>query len=377
MSSVPYQLTDNDVLYYLHIHKTAGTSFADILRANFKPDETSFSVFIQDFLKLPPERIANLKAFSGHYFYNIQFLIPHPLVYITMLRDPIERTISMYAQIQRMPTHYAYEIVKSQSLLEFATDPRTQPLYVNSQMRYIAADPNTTEIAKNLTAEQLKTMELWQQMERFAPNGYSDPALLERAQERLRKFAFVGLAEQYDESVEVLCYTFGWSIPAALTIFNVSGNRPERAAIPQEVIDVIRENTQLDAALYETAKQLFNARYNQMLKDHPEKIKQNPTSENDTIAAMQREIDRQKRLIDSLLEERSLLEQELTNFILNHKDTIRNYENTIHNYENTIHNYENSFGWRLILRFHAVRKKLIPEGSRRESFYQKLRDRLV
>ena len=366
MSSVPYKLTDKDVLYFLHIPKTAGSSFVEFLKAIYKPDESSFSLFVQDFLKLPPEQIANLKAVSGHYFYNIQTFTPRTLVYVTMLRDPIERTISMYAQIQRMQTHYAYEIVKSQSLLDFVTDERTKPLYVNYQTRYIAADPNTIEMAKKLSSEQMKTLELWWQMESFAPTGYSDPALLERAQERLRKFAFVGLAEQYDESVEVLCYTFGWPMPAALKMFNVSGNRPARESIPQDVIDVIQENTQLDAALYETGKQLFEAHYAQMLKDHPEKVKHNVSVENDTIATMQRQIDYQKRLIDSLQEERSLLEKELTTIMGNYKKAISNYEN-----------YENSFGWQFVLRFNAFRKKLIPEGSTRETMYRKLRDRLV
>jgi len=80
MSSVPYKLTDKDVLYFLHIPKTAGSSFVEFLKAIYKPDESSFSLFVQDFLKLPPEQIANLKAVSGHYFYNIHNFTPRTLL---------------------------------------------------------------------------------------------------------------------------------------------------------------------------------------------------------------------------------------------------------------------------------------------------------
>lgn len=356
MPSGTYQLTDKDVLYFLHIPKTAGTSFTDILKAHFAPEELSFSRFIQDFIKLPPDQIANFKVVSGHYFYNISTFIPRSPVYITMLRDPIERAISKYAMLQRMTSHYAHDIVKSQSLLEFATDPRTLPLYANSQTRYIAADPNAVEIRKTLPPEERDTFELWRRMENYAPNGYSDPELLERAKERLQNFAFVGLTEQFDEAIEVLCYTFGWPVPPAPKVLNVSPNRPAHSDIPQEVIDIIRENTQLDAALYQTGKQLFDAHYNQMLKDHPEKIKQNVSLDSATIANMQRQIDFQKRLIETLQQEKMHLEDQWTAMQ---------------------RGYDNSVGWRFVLRFNNARKKLIPEGSKREEIYKKIRDRLA
>src|SRR5690348_731653 len=117
MASGTYHLTDNDVLYYLHIPKTAGTSFTDVLKANFKPEESSFLKLIGDFVLTPPETLAKYKAISGHYFYNIEDVIRRTPIFITMLREPIDRTISYYAYIHRVPTHYAHDIVKNQSLL--------------------------------------------------------------------------------------------------------------------------------------------------------------------------------------------------------------------------------------------------------------------
>ena len=126
MSSPSVQLTDNDLLYYLHIPKTGGTSFTDILIANFKPSESSFSRLVHEFVKIPPEVIANYKAISGHYYYNITPFTRRTPIYITMLRDPVERTISDYAQMRRSAPHYGHQLANSQSLLEFVKDPRSQ-----------------------------------------------------------------------------------------------------------------------------------------------------------------------------------------------------------------------------------------------------------
>ena len=352
VSTPIYPLKDNDLLYFLHIPKTAGTSFTDVLKANFKPDESSLSLPVNEFLKLTPEVRASFKAIAGHYFYNIQDFVPGSPVYITMFRDPIERTISIYTQARRLPNHYAYEIAKTQSLHEFVTDPRMHGLYVNCQTRYLSADPNTVELFKQLSPRERNTWALWGEMERYAPNGFADPVLLERAQERLQKFAFVGITEAFDEGIELLCHTFGWPIPPAPKILNVSPTRLTQDNIPPATLDIIRENTRLDAALYETAKEIFNMRYGEMPKKYPEgsrpEIQMNMTD----VAEMRHQIEYQKRLIDSLQEDRAFLEE-------------------------IIRAMQTSFGWRFVLRFNAARQKLIPKGSKREAAYKRVRDMIA
>ncbi len=358
MSSAPYQLTDNDILYYLHIPKTAGTSLAAMIKENFEPDQFHLPIHANVFLKTPPETVAKYKFVEGHFYYNLApFVTKHP-VYITVLRNPVELTISYYAQMRRSRPHYGHKLAISQSLLEFVKNPNTRFLWSNLQTRHVATDLNLPEMASKISPEALEDMELERQMDQVAPNGFDDPALLTRAQERLSKFAFVGLVERFDESVETLWYLFGWSSSYTPKVINVAPNRPRDEEISQEVLDVIREHTQLDAALYETGKDLFNARYEQMLKDHPEKIRRDTSKKDDPIEVMQRELDFQKRLIDSLQKEKMFFENQVSELL------------------GVVGRYENSFGWQFVLRFNAARKKLIPEGSKREAIYQKLRDRL-
>jgi hypothetical protein len=183
-------------------------------------------------------------------------------------------------------------------------------------------------------------MELERQMDWVAPNGFSDPQLLEIAKERLGKFVFVGLAERFDESYQLLSHTFGWPTPAASKALNVGTNRPNDNEIPQEAIDLIREHTQLDAQLYEAGKQIFVERYNAFAQS--ESLKLAPDLSQDIITSLQKKIDLQQRAINQLGDE---------------LDTI-----------------QNSVGWQFVLRFNDIRQKLIPKGSKREAFYKKVRN---
>lgn len=325
MSSSQAQLSDNEILYYLHIPKTAGTSFTNIIQKHFAPEAVYQPNSIHEYLNTPPDVVERTRFLVGHLVYDLKPVITRKPIYITMLRDPVERTISEYAQIQRAPHHAAHPIVKNQSLLEYVKDPRNVLIYGNLQTRFIGVDST------------LEAGEGWDEV--------ANPAVLQRALERLETFTFVGLAERFDEAIEVLCYTFGWEIPKASRVLNVGTNHP--ADIPQEAIDIIRENTRQDQELYETGKRLFEQRYQQMLVDHPERVRQPKVVIPDqTTQTMQQAV------IERLKADNEALEKQIAMI-------------------------QNSFGWRFILKVAAIRRKLIPEGSVIERGYLKIRNRFL
>jgi hypothetical protein len=342
MSSTSDLLANNKLLYFLHIPKTAGTSFTDFIKSQFAPFESNSSTYIEHLIKTPPEEVAKYKLIAGHFLYNVDDFVKRELVYITMLRDPVQRTISHFAQIRRSPGHRGYDVIKSQSLLEFVRDPQAQ-LYANLQTRYIGLDTNFFELAASFDNTLYQRFDLQQPADPHSPNGYLDPTLLERAQERMSKFAFVGIAERFDESLELLSATFGWVPPVASKVINFGTNRPHEDEVSQEVIDVIRENNKLDIALYEMGKQMFVERYNQIAHNRGEKVGLSIDLHEDTMAGMQRKIDLLQKANHQLGEELQVI--------------------------------QNSFGWRFILRANALRLKLIPHGSKRETLYLKLRGR--
>ena len=272
-------------------------------------------------MQTPPETARKTRFIAGHFTYNLAPIFSQTPIYITMLRDPVERTISEYAQIKRSPEHFAYEFAKDRTLLEYVSDPRSRAVYGNIQTRFIGFDNPTGETGR------------WKITD--------NPENLKRALERLETFAFVGVVERYDESMAVLCDTFDWELPAMPDTLNLSTNRP--SDIPQEAIDIIREHNRQDSVLYEAGKRLFETRYQQFLAEHPDFVQRH--NKDVRNALLQNKVNELTKQVDVLTKRLSEI--------------------------------ENSFGWRFILRVAALRRKLIPEGSIIERTYLRLRNRVT
>lgn len=84
---------------FLHIPKAAGQSFTTYIRRQF-PDDSHVSLnTLADspkiVEKIPPEVRANLRIVTGHVHYGIHRYFSQECRYITLLRDPVQRVVSL------------------------------------------------------------------------------------------------------------------------------------------------------------------------------------------------------------------------------------------------------------------------------------------
>jgi hypothetical protein len=250
----PVPITEESQVVFLHIPKTAGTSFERVLRSVFKSDQICPYHLTTDLFENPVEHITGYKLYAGHFYhYVIKRFVTGNAIYLTFLRDPVERTLSYYYQVQRNGyDNPGFGI----SLEKFVFDPRLNSQFINLQSRMLGANPEFSGI------ENLKTDWIKEHQEMMGGKH----ATAEEVLPVLKSFSFFGITERFNDSIALLSYTFGWLPLFNTERLNVGNDRPDRDQIPTKIIDKIIELNLEDVILYKNAAALFNARFSDMVQ---------------------------------------------------------------------------------------------------------------
>jgi hypothetical protein len=261
-ASVPYPLPN---LYFLHVPKTAGSSFRAHLSALYPPHLINPAQHWDQFFGIPRQDMARCRLHMGHFYYPFTNYLPEKLLIVTFQRDPIARVLSRYAHCQRFSHCYHPNAGQGLSLVEFLRDPVLGRMAGRSSLFYYGWDFEIMQIPRwplNLLHNGSITESLWREQAKLS-DAECD-RMLDVALERLRGFAFVGLQERYDESLALLSHTMGWPAPAAAPRINVAPNA-RRQPLTDEETALLAEVTRHDRALYDEAVRLFDERVNSTL----------------------------------------------------------------------------------------------------------------
>lgn len=253
---------ENEVVNFIHIPKTAGISFNNLIVNLFNEDEVYVSGVFQLYQKMHRGGkfdVAPFKYFRAHLGYIPDFF-NRPLRNITMLRDPVKQVVSSFKQLVRAkgePGHYIWEYYKD--FKPIFTSELYGTGYWNLQTRFVSG---YFEIGRNPYINYQGTQ------------PFNDPLFLEIAKQNLDNFAFFGVTNQFANAIELLEYIFGWKLAPP----------DKKNATPDEVdyefttedIDLIKSYNQLDIQLVEYAQQKFEEAYKKMQQEKEENPQERP-----------------------------------------------------------------------------------------------------
>ena len=235
---------------HLHIPKNAGTSFSRMLKmgmlvrppTNLLRQRVTLGLYdvpglenrLDAIVRLAPRDASRVRFFEAHCGWGVHERLPGECLYMTLLREPVRRALSVHAFLQQDGV-----IPVGTPLEEFLrTEPADRVWSVdNAQVRYLAGEGGMNDTR---------------------PIGSCTRAMLETAKERLRSMFMFGLVERYDESCAMLRGALGWRGGFSITS-NVTTKAKKIETTPAQDA-LLREMNALDIELYDYAMALFAER---------------------------------------------------------------------------------------------------------------------
>ncbi|XP_041846893.1 heparan-sulfate 6-O-sulfotransferase 2 isoform X2 [Melanotaenia boesemani] len=284
---IDFNIKGDDVIVFLHIQKTGGTTFGRHLVRNiqlerpcechagqkkctcFRPGKKETWLFSRfstgwscglhadwtELTRCVPSRMDSREAPK-----NQPKNQPRNYYYITILRDPVSRYLSEWRHVQRGATWKASLHVcdgRSPTLSELPScysgdDWSGCSLQEFMDCSYNLANNRQTRMLADLSLVGCYNVSTMSEEERWA-------VLLESAKRNLRGMAFFGLTEYQRKTQYLFERTFNLEFIAPFTQLN--GTRASSVEVPSETQHRIRQLNQWDVELYEYARDLFLQRF--------------------------------------------------------------------------------------------------------------------
>jgi hypothetical protein len=250
--------------FFLHVMKTGGTAFVLNLLQNFaagavypsdidkeQPGDLLPYVSIPRLLAVSGERRKAIRMYTGHFPFVVCELMGVELRTLTLLRDPVERSLSVLKHFKR---HFArYEPL---SLAALYDDPFLFENFVHNhqtKLFSITVNDRPQTFVSALTHLEIRARHLGGPDPVGPTTIVVDEARLTAAKTNLAKVDLVGVHERYAGFVESLRTRFGWwpaGVDADLRV-NVADDASDAGPALRRRI---AEDNAFDAELYEFAK---------------------------------------------------------------------------------------------------------------------------
>jgi hypothetical protein len=242
--------TRTEALVFLHVLKTAGSTLKWIIQRQY-PAGSTVTIEGEDLLTqyhafqaLPAEARGRLRCVQGHVPFGVHRWLPQGARYITMLRDPVEWTLSFHAYVRRMSFFDDHP-----DLTAFRGARR---LDLDGFVRFLS-DSQMADMQTRMISGQT---DLLRHLPPYAP--MTDDALDSARRNLQASFDCVGLVERFDESLLLMKRKLGWR-NVHYRRLNVSEERSRRDELSPVMLRRILECNRRDAALYDEACRQFSA----------------------------------------------------------------------------------------------------------------------
>ncbi len=172
---------------YLHIPKTGGTTVHAICEHQYSPAEYCYLDHQPDIYTMSEAERMAIRFLRGSFWFGIHEQVSSPFTYITLLRDPVKRVVSLYDYTRQIAEHNMHPVTTQYTLPEIYARKLHKEALDNGQTRRISG--------------------VWDQV----PHGKIDEEIFSLAKQNLiDHFSVVGVTERFNETLLLIQELTGW-----------------------------------------------------------------------------------------------------------------------------------------------------------------------
>lgn len=246
----------NQVVNFVHIPKTGGQTLHKIIMRKFTPQEIyyfehffNYKKYIDEFINTS-KKDNKFKYIKGHVGFGLHNKLDRNFTYVTILRNPVKRTISHYNYIlNHLRNTNKYKKIKNKTIYEYVSDYNLN----NIQTRFLASNdgfPIMKEDKEYIGIKELK-----------------------RAKNNLKEnFDFVGILEKFNKGLLLLKEVLNLK-DIQYVKWNKTKNKTQKKSVSRSINQFIKEKNQIDFKLYGFACKLFEERIKEDIDNFEDKYK--------------------------------------------------------------------------------------------------------
>jgi len=225
-------------IFFDHIQKTGGTSLRKFFCQAFGEEKVSPQLIGHS----PRSSILlyrDCTVINGHFSYNPVEDLPSDCVTLTILREPLARTISRYCALRDSPESGLSantNIIRKRELADLVVNSHFKMFFSNAQAKHFAS------------------------LCHYSPQNLPPDELLEFAMKGLDKYDLVGTTERLSDFADILRDIFGFSEDCVLRRENVTLRGIKFSDLDEEAQSIITTHNQVDLELWRYANRLFDSK---------------------------------------------------------------------------------------------------------------------
>ncbi len=254
-------MNSSSTIVFLHIPKAAGSTLRKVVRRQYCSKKTvefagrNWFKQLEEFHDRGDVDTGRVECVIGHFPFGIHRVLSGECRYFTMVREPIDWTLSLYYAMRSKPqVHPMMQPVRE---LEMSLEQ-----FLEYLLEIGMANLQTRSLAGLMGQKQV-----------FPPYDPLPADAIDLALANVEEyFEEVGLVDRFDESLLFMKESFGWK-KIYVSRQNITIKRPKRMAVSPETSKKMSEIQGQDLALYRVVKDRFEQRLEKAGPEFARKLK--------------------------------------------------------------------------------------------------------